>query len=246
MINKIPEIVYKYRDWNNPFHKNILLYNEIYLASPKDFNDPFDCKIPINFQDISEIEISIFPSDSNIRKDVKAFQENYEKLQEKIMDEHYGIFSGSSKWNGILLWSHYANNNQGFCVGFKEQELRQFGGFGRTGVVMYNTDLPKIKFKGKETQEEKFNRIRIQTTTKSEEWEYEQEYRLIKAFAKPPIPFERRKQIPDEVFSDVTLGINISVENKEEIVEVCRQKRILVYQAQKVPFKFEIDRVLIE
>jgi hypothetical protein len=246
MVQRIPEIVYKYRDWNNSFHKNILLHNELYLASPKDFNDPFDCKIPINFTDMTEMEMSRFPVDSDLRRDPIAFQVTYEKLQAELMDKHYGIFSGSSKWNGILLWSHYANNHQGFCVGFKEEKLRYFGGFGRTGIVKYNTDFPKINYKIEKSQKEKFDRIVIQTTTKSEEWEYEEEYRLIKAFTKPPLPFERCEQISDDVISDVTLGINISIENKEEIIEVCRQKGILVYQAKKVPFKFEIDREKID
>jgi hypothetical protein len=58
MKNGIPQVVYKYRDWNNPFHKNILLHNEIYLASPKDFNDPFDCRIPMNFQNMSEVQMT--------------------------------------------------------------------------------------------------------------------------------------------------------------------------------------------
>lgn len=226
MEGKIPEIVYKYRDWNNPFHKNILLHNEIYLASPKDFNDPFDCRIPMNFQNMSEIKMT------------------HEEKQAEL-SKHYGIFSGSAKWNGILLWSHYANNHQGFCVGFKEEKLRHFGGFVRTGVVMYEKDFPEIKYKKEESRQEKLHRIVIQTTTKSEEWAYEEEYRLIKVFVEQPLSFERCVQIPNDIFFDVTLGINISVENKEEIIEVCRQKGILVYQAQKVPFKFAIDRELI-
>jgi hypothetical protein len=163
-----------------------------------------------------------------------------------MMDKHYGIFSGSAKWNGILLWSHYSNNHQGFCVDFKEEKLRYFGGFVRTGVVMYENDFPEIKYKKDESEQEKLDRIVIQTTTKSEDWEYEEEYRLIKVFVEHPLSFERCVQIPDDIFSDVTLGINISVENKEEIIEVCRQKGILVYQAKKVPFKFEIDRELIK
>ena len=42
-------IIYKYRDWKDEYHKNILLKNQIYLASPKDLNDPFDCRINANF-----------------------------------------------------------------------------------------------------------------------------------------------------------------------------------------------------
>lgn len=42
-------ILYKYRDWKNPFHKSILLDNKIYFASPSSFEDEGDCNIPESF-----------------------------------------------------------------------------------------------------------------------------------------------------------------------------------------------------
>ena len=65
-----PEIVYKYRDWKTDLHKRLLLNNEIYLSSPKDFNDPFDCRITENYnlftpeeeeKYINELLVSGFP-----------------------------------------------------------------------------------------------------------------------------------------------------------------------------------------
>ncbi len=50
-------IVCKYRDWSNVSHRNLLIYNELYLASPNDFNDPFDCRIYPNFTNLNESEI---------------------------------------------------------------------------------------------------------------------------------------------------------------------------------------------
>ena len=270
MESEIPQIVYKYRDWNNPFHKNILLHNEIYLASPKDFNDPFDCKIPLNFTVLTKEERENYKEELSIRQrpnigvsdleyisikknlddrmeNIEKFQEDYEEFYFNQTDTNYGVFSLSKTFKGMLLWSHYANCHKGFCVGFWEGKLRESCDFiNRTGIVKYNTEFPVLIPKVRETLEEKLARIHARTTTKSEEWEYEEEYRLIKAFVEPPLSFERREKIPDEVFSDVTLGIDISVENKKEIIEICRRKGILVYQAKKVPFKFEIDRVLIE
>lgn len=45
MKRRLPKVLYKYRDWKNRFHRRITKNNEIYFASPKDFNDPFDCRI---------------------------------------------------------------------------------------------------------------------------------------------------------------------------------------------------------
>jgi len=46
---KEEKIVYKYRQISNEFHRDTLLKNELYLASPRDFNDPFDVVNVDNF-----------------------------------------------------------------------------------------------------------------------------------------------------------------------------------------------------
>ena len=37
---KYPKIIYKYRTWDNKYDKDILRKNQLYLSSPKRFNDP--------------------------------------------------------------------------------------------------------------------------------------------------------------------------------------------------------------
>ena len=43
------KILYKYRDWSNSDHRHLLTDGELFLSSPKDFNDPFDCRISHDF-----------------------------------------------------------------------------------------------------------------------------------------------------------------------------------------------------
>ena len=49
--------VYKYRDWGKPFHRKLLLEPSVYLSAPSDFEDPLDCKIPIRYDLLTDIEI---------------------------------------------------------------------------------------------------------------------------------------------------------------------------------------------
>jgi hypothetical protein len=50
MEDKTPlNVLYKYRNWTDENHKKMLKENELFFASPRSFNDPFDCKIPVNF-----------------------------------------------------------------------------------------------------------------------------------------------------------------------------------------------------
>ena len=51
-----PKIVYKYRSWDNPVHQRVLKFNELFVSSPKNSNDPFDCRIPINYSQLDTPE----------------------------------------------------------------------------------------------------------------------------------------------------------------------------------------------
>ena len=266
----LPEKVYKYREWRNGSHKNLLLYNELYLASPKDFNDPFDCRIPPNYMDLTPSEIDKYINDLAILKfqeiqekglDFKSvlndFEERFKNPRElqkfyndllfKEQDKYYGILSLSRRWNSILMWSHYSNCHKGFCVGFWEEKLRNSGYFGKGGIINYDTKFPEIKPKVAKVPSDTIEKTFIQTHTKSEDWTYESEYRLVhNYFPKEPEPFERIINIDTEVFSEVILGINISQSDKKEIITICSNKKIPVYQAKPKDFLFEIDKELIK
>ena len=266
----LPEKVYKYRTWNNGFHKNILLHNELYLASPKEINDPFDCRIPPNFKNQTPEEKEKYITDLAVRKydevqrqgldmkkvlsDFEKRMDNPEKFQREAenyiyeqQNKHYGILSLSKRWNGILLWSHYSDSHKGFCVGFWTEKMLKTGLFGKAGLVNYDVEFPEIKPTVAKDKMSVTKKAFIQTHTKSEDWTYEEEFRFLNVFfPDEPKPFERIIQVPDSVFSDVTIGINVSDADKEEIIEVCKRKRIPVYQAIKKDFMFEIDRELIK
>lgn len=85
-----------------------------------------------------------------------------------------------------------------------------------------------------------------QTHHKAKDWAYEEEYRLTKLyFPFPPSNAERTIKIPEECIEEVLLGLKINEKHKTEILEECRNRQIKVFQARKVPFKFEIERVEI-
>jgi len=263
---EIPDVVYKYRDWNDCNHRMILLNNEVYLNSPRDFNDPFDCRITVNFLSLNTkekihdfVEVSIERDmelllvenrdiefkkknlETKLLTDLKGFQEYYQEGWFKFHDERLGIISLSKRWDSILMWSHYANKHQGFCVGFFEEKLRESGQFGRGGMVAYNEDLEFPFLDPMES--DRLERVIIETQYKAYEWQYEEEYRLFKIFYEGPPSINGRKSFfKDEVLAEVILGINISPAFKEDIISICRKKNIKVYQAKKVPFYFKIER----
>jgi hypothetical protein len=263
-MNAIPKIVYKYRNWNDEKHKDVLLKNQLYLSSPKQYNDPFDCRISkdLSLLDTEEkinefvdmITIQHFDEIINMKKDVKTTMDKFtsrlkgditkeqEFLNEmtfKAQDEHYGILSLSVLWNNILMWGHYGENHKGICYGFNEEKLRIHGKFGKGGLVNYKKIFPKIDPLDKNEMSISFEI----THTKNKDWAYEKEYRLQKIVY--PNKFTREERIiviPNECFTEIIIGLFFPENDKKIILENADQKKIPVYQIKKVPFKFKLTR----
>ncbi len=260
-----PKIIYKYRNWTDKYHKKMLLQNEVYMSSPKDFNDPFDCRIPKNFyslntdekiesfvdkmigkhrQTLIENGKDIDKLEENLRgrlQDLEAFQNESENLEFSEMDKHYGVLSLSARWDSILMWSHYGDYHKGYCIGFNEKKMRESNLFGSGGNVNYRTDFPDINpLISEDTMVKAFK----QTHNKVEDWKYEEEYRLTKLFF-PDLPKQEDRTIgvPEELIEEVNLGMKIADEHKAEIVAQCKKRNIPVYQLEKVPLKFELTRI---
>ncbi len=177
----------------------------------------------------------------------KEAQSYYNELMFKSQDEYCGVLSLSTRWDSILMWSHYSNCHTGFCVGFWEEKLRKSGHFGKGGVVNYDIKFPIIKPKVTKAPSDIIEKTFVQTHTKSEDWTYESEYRLVQNyFPHKPEPFERIINVNDDVFSEVILGINISELDEKEIIAICRKKKVPVYKVNPKDFLFEIDRELIK
>lgn len=261
-----PEIVYKYRNWTNKYHKDVLYKNHLFLASPRDFNDPFDCKIPINYKLLNSNEkinryINVFINSYRnlmindnlnieqereklkyrLKNEMDEFQiENEEKFF-RFQDKFYGVLSLSTIWTNIIMWSHYSDNHKGYCVGFWEEKLRNSDIFGTSGAIKPVDNYPQIK-----PFDDYLKKALTQTRTKAKDWEYEKEYRFTKLFEftkDEPTDEERTKTIPNNFFAEIILGLNMNKQDKSELINIGRQKGIKVYEATKVPFKFQIDRI---
>lgn len=264
-FDKYPRTIYKYRDWENEFHKRILTHNEIFMSPPNLFNDPFDCRI---YEDMSwlhdeekkhkYIEESIKKSKNHILNKYKSeeearkvitenvsyphyYQQRSQQIQDEFTDKYIGIASFAENCDSILMWSHYANNHKGFSVGFDEKKMKMSGIFDLCESVIYTEDMPKYY-----TDESRTKKINAELY-KSIEWEYEREYRAISLF------FDERNKNPnrtvnykDSYIKEIVFGLLMPEEHKTEIREIAKQKKIPLFQMQKIPFKFKLIKMPIE
>jgi hypothetical protein len=168
-----PKIVYKYRsDWTNQYHRQIITDQLLWFAAPRHLNDPYDIRTPLQF-DLTEIENPIFfeklkahyltnhaniafaERDLNvicenkmeeIRKDPqKYFENNYKQIREGKIYDRVGVFSCTKDELNETMWAHYANNNQGFAIGFITIELAR-NLLCSIGPVTYNDRIPVYSF----------------------------------------------------------------------------------------------------
>lgn len=156
----------------------------------------------------------------------------------KADGDSLGISCFSEDKYNILMWSHYADKHQGFCIGYKEEKIRKSGLFGRGGLVKYSSVYPQIK--PDPTKRNLMDEIFLKTNTKAKQWSYEKEYRLVTTSF--PRALQRKIVLPVEFISEVILGINISDKSKAEILKYTISKKIPTFQAQKAAFKFKMLR----
>jgi hypothetical protein len=248
-----PKYLYKFRSFRHEKHKRMLTDNELFFPSPDKLNDPFDCRIPIHYDDFTKTEFirywtavfrRNFPGacDYEIRNKAKEFYNEYQSPDgRKRMAEHQeetirmmrsediGVFSLTANLKSILSWSHYADWHTGFCVGFHTWNLKAFlekcGPSLDLRPVNYTGEYPFIN--GYRTSDEKTtNKI---VWTKSKDWEYEEEYRVLwwKGANKP-------LKIPDGIIRRVVLGYQVSPTDKTEMISILRSRagRISLFQAK--------------
>lgn len=266
---QVPKIIYKYRDWGNFYHRRLLLDNEIYFSSCEEFNDPFDLKIPLRYDLLTQEEwrakywyilkettqLGYYPySNKDISKEVdrlmvEGLQTRIDLLEGKqqelltILGQSIGIFCCSQKCNNILMWSHYANCHQGFCVGFNSKAL--FDSTGATiGPIIYSMDdkLPSLKPSIIPNASDSIK----QTMYKSSIWSYEAEIRLFKFLQNVG---DKLFTVNPEVIAEVVLGCKMNEYNKDLILEYLfnsdRFKHVKVFNAtkEKDSFKMRVKQI---
>ena len=142
------EPIYKFRDWANDYHKEVLKDRLFFCASIADFNDPFDSRIPINYMGLTDKE-RIEVVEEHVRQkfpgllgkdriemveqvfresaitDPEQLRKNYREVVLPMIEEEVGVLSFTGNKENILLWSHYSNSRKEFCVGVDRKNWKK-------------------------------------------------------------------------------------------------------------------------
>jgi hypothetical protein len=184
----IPKKLYKYESFTTQSIAN-LKNGEIYFSLTSQFNDPFDCSLPIRFdltldnidtfRDVF-VKLGRFPEQTieqfNSMNNESLFQLLNETMNEALSKrlEGKGVSCFSSENDNLLMWSHYGAKHTGFCLEFDTKAEP----FSKAREVKYVDLFPELSAK------EILININYESTlallhTKSKEWKYEREWRCI-------------------------------------------------------------------
>jgi hypothetical protein len=174
---------------------NSLKDNYLWFSNPENFNDPYDCNIDFDFENTHE-ELELFfrevnnspefahrkMNESELQSQVIECVNNPELLRQRYRDQNIeeikkiGVCCFSESDDKLLMWSHYGAKHKGICLTFDvKEDIQLFSSIPY--VVEYPSKYPKINA----IRERGFFKLRHHVfATKSSEWSYEEEVRIIR------------------------------------------------------------------
>lgn len=241
----LPDKLYKYKSFDSSgFYHDLISKNILYFASPHKFNDPYDCMVFPNYQIGSDDQIfsrflahiknekPSLPSQIqehiariNFRKNIKILRDpgKFRKRMTSIVSSSFGVFSLSEKNDNLLMWAHYGLNHTGFCVEFDAPRLREIANnYIKINELIY---LAKINY---EIAYPEIDPYKVDydlkdflkwITTKSKDWEYEQEWRLI--YSQHP---NESLDFPADIITGIYFGSRCDDENINSVSQLIQSK----------------------
>ncbi len=230
---------------------------KLWASRPGKFNDPFDCQIRLDYSiyfenlalyiesvvdddlplsEINQIKMNCkYGDDKSIIQFIELHLKSSGKksLQEKVdewIDNHSsaaGVISLSEKNDNLLMWAHYADYHQGYCL-----KLAFNSEFPCIKKVIYGKHYPSLidlNPSFKKSLRKKFlvgGTERVDASQndlfcyKSKDWEYEKEWRLLVDIDSG----SDGKEIPIDAsyglnLTGVIFGARTSEENKQSVID---------------------------
>ena len=241
--NYAPPFLYKYYR-STPENISAIKNNKIWFSSPCNFNDVFDCDISVDEKDIFEWVLNNLNERKIKRNSTKWFQlkskisQEIVTLQEslKLFKANMGITCLSELDNSLLMWAHYAENHRGICV---EYNLLKMNSQSKLSAVPVIYSKNKVKFYPTESANintESLRALIYSITSKSPEWDYEREWRIIQdseACGKSWNCEAKGALLSIIKPNSIILGCKVDCTVERDMIEYCKSEKIPLYKMFK-------------
>lgn len=249
-----PTFLYKYYG-DKPQKLETVMQNKMWYSSPCNFNDVFDCDISIDEKEIFNSIIRMVYSNMEIRvgspmwkqlrqavgPQIKSFQAELEKQRTTT-----GISCLSEEFDSLLMWAHYANNHRGMCVEYELLEINKQLGFSPVPII-YSDNRVSVHTLDSNTLEKDIQRIFIESlTSKSPEWSYEKEWRIIRddGACGDKWDAEKKGALLEMIRpSSIILGCMAKPEFEKAVREHCEECKINLYKMKKDKERYRLEKI---
>jgi len=230
ILKLLPRKIFKYCSINE-YTFNVLENNQLWFSAPNRFNDPFDCKIIIDFgktkKEIMRNMTDFFPEMLIVNGLREGFEKNAVKTKRfnRLLNEmtHYafdvgiGVCCFSEISNSPLMWAHYGNSHTGVCFIFDNTKRNLI----RDNLipVQYFKEYPEFNLS--ETAINEFQSFLLHAvSSKSDDWDYEFEWRaVVESGGNKLYDFQK------DLLTGIIFGINTTTENKNKIKKIIKNKK---------------------
>jgi len=142
----------------------------------------------------------------------------------KGFNENIGVLALTEKPDNLLMWAHYAQNHKGFVLEFDSehkyfhQQLSSSDELRHIHKVRYSDKRPNIRISTFEDATDIF-------LTKSKEWEYEQEWRILRPLRDATEVIQLSVEaihlfsFPPDCVTGIIFGCRMPPDIKQEMIE---------------------------
>ena len=230
----IPSYLYKYGSFQSQYWNDTIFKAKIYLSPAIAFNDPFDCRANFNYK--KAVRKGKFREELLKLYSANDIDNLPEEIVQKciidLMREDVFVFCLSEVWDSILMWAHYANNYNGYCLEYDMKMVREHLIYNLYPVLYEEKYIDitdnLINYNG--------NAGLICNMAKAKEWSYEREWRIVEYRENP---FYFRKAL-----KAIYLGKNCSPKVKDDVIRWAKDnsKEVYIVEASKTQYKLEAHR----
>lgn len=238
--------VFKYRggDWGVVKRDlRSLAKNELFAAPFASLNDPFEATVLIDQKSFEVGSLFLGWAIGAKSSEVKGARSEFEKAVAEFINftKGVGIYSLSKTAKDELLWAHYANSHQGFCLEFDLERLLAYKlEADEVLEVQYASKPPKVTMVELVASDRgKVNLLKKLVATKSLRWKYEEEIRICVGKA-------GFREYDFRALTAVYFGVRCSRRLIRLAMRLLRGRGLKYYQMQLIENSYELTKIEIE
>lgn len=252
----VPKYLYKYYS-EKPSNIDALRNHEMWYSAPCNFNDIFDCDVSINEKAIFESFLKENPQEHRIRRGSPMWIKLKSDVHKQI-DYLQGTFEETKQVTGIsclsesdsslLMWAHYANNHKGMCVEYELLKISNQLKFTPVPVIYTNDRVTLSSLESENLDRDTMKFFVESITTKSSEWNYEKEWRIIRDESACNTRWDKvnkgalLKMIRP---TSIILGRRAERNFEENVREYCEKEKVTLYKMEKNKDKYQLDKKVL-